>query len=82
MRFGRDLLRGVLGLPRFEPVEEECFTAAQYLSSINCRTGMFSPEKQYLEFSVTFAYTFSEEFEETPSRNRTCSKLSHKKVSF
>ena len=81
MRFGRDISRGVLGLPRFEP-EEECFTVDQYLSSIIRRTGMFGPEKQYLEFTVTFAYTFSEDFEGTPSRNRPCLKLNHKKESF
>jgi hypothetical protein len=40
MRFGRDLSRGVLGLPRFDPDEEECFTVDQYLSSIAFRIGM------------------------------------------
>jgi hypothetical protein len=32
MRFERDIPCGVLGLPRFEPGEEGCFTVAQYLS--------------------------------------------------
>jgi hypothetical protein len=56
MRFGRDISRGVLGLPRLELVEEKSFTVAQYLSSINYRTGIFSPERQYLEFTVTLSY--------------------------
>ena len=82
MRFGRDILRGALGLPRFEPDEEECTTADQYLSSIIRRTVMFGPEKHYLEFTVTIFYPFSEDHDGTPSRNRPCSKLNHKKESF
>ena len=58
MRFGRDISRGVLGLPRFEPGEEGYFTVDQYLSSIIRRTVMFSPEKHYLEFTVTIFYPF------------------------
>jgi hypothetical protein len=82
MRFGRDISRGALGLPRFEPVAEKPFTVAQYLSSINYRTGKFSPEREYLEFTVTLTYSFSEDFDGTTSINRTCLKLNHRKESF
>ena len=57
MRFGRDVSRGALGLPRFEPDEEESFIGDQYLLQITIRTGRLSPEKQYVEFTVTLAYT-------------------------
>lgn len=57
MRFERDVSRDALGLPRFEPDEEDVFMVDRYLSQIANRVGRLSPDKQYLEFTVTLAYT-------------------------